>query len=321
MNKIIAYISSRNNYEMLSGEVLKNVELQGVELINVDDDSCIEQKKLGKNICADNGIKFVENKGRGLFMAANTAIDYALNNQPGCKYVFWLTHDCYPITKNFFKKLNDIITDGKLDEFGCVGFNTIWKKYSMSKLEFETRQLEGNYCGTLGRAVLTKVPGAGWYRNHDFELPWNIWGKNIAVESVVDMNMMINVDNFNKYVTADDKFHHFCWGDDLGLQFLKNNIYNVTLANMYVYHDQSLKTKYNIPENSARAAQAGNNFHFCHPTQHLNHWFNKWKFQREWQKDTGVENLSSIKHLYSNTLLYDFISHDYKQGPIKEFKF
>ena len=37
MSNIIIYVSSRNNYDMLSGEVLKNINTEGFEFINVDD--------------------------------------------------------------------------------------------------------------------------------------------------------------------------------------------------------------------------------------------------------------------------------------------
>ena len=37
MDNIIIYVSSRNNYDMLSGEVLKNINTEGFEFINVDD--------------------------------------------------------------------------------------------------------------------------------------------------------------------------------------------------------------------------------------------------------------------------------------------
>ena len=39
MSNIIIYVSSRNNYDMLSGEVLKNINTEGFEFINVDDKS------------------------------------------------------------------------------------------------------------------------------------------------------------------------------------------------------------------------------------------------------------------------------------------
>jgi len=319
MNNIIAYISSRNNYEMLQNEVLNNVKFQGVEFINIDDNSSFDQQSIGRKICIDNKITYLNNEGRGLFMAAKTAIDFISKNRLDCKYVFWLTHDCYPITEDFFIKINKLIESGKLDQFGCVGFNTIWKKFSMSREEFITKELEGKYCGALGRAVLVNVPGVGWYRSSDFDLPWNVWGKSIAVESVVDMNMMINVKNFNKYIVADSNFQHFCWGDDLCLQFLNNNVYNLTLSHLYVYHDQSLKSKYNIPENSLRAAQSGDRYYFCHPDQHLSHWKDKWKFDRNWQNENNNNDLKHIKNLYSNTLINLFIEHDYLTGPVKIF--
>ena len=37
---IIVYVSSRNNYDMVEGAVLKNIKLDGYEFINVDDGSC-----------------------------------------------------------------------------------------------------------------------------------------------------------------------------------------------------------------------------------------------------------------------------------------
>ena len=61
-NNIIIYVSSRNNYDMLSGEVLKNIDTEVFELINIDDNSVDEEVKKGKKICEDNNIIFLENK-------------------------------------------------------------------------------------------------------------------------------------------------------------------------------------------------------------------------------------------------------------------
>ena len=43
---IIIYVSSRNNYDMLEGEVLKNINFEGFEFINVDD--CSENDQIDK---------------------------------------------------------------------------------------------------------------------------------------------------------------------------------------------------------------------------------------------------------------------------------
>ena len=55
MNKdnIIIYVSSRNNYDMLSGEVFKNIDTEGFEFINVDDKSSTEEIEKGKQMMAE----------------------------------------------------------------------------------------------------------------------------------------------------------------------------------------------------------------------------------------------------------------------------
>jgi len=315
---MVIYISSRNNYEMLSGEVLKNVDLSEFPLINVDDGSTPAQQSLGRKICEENDIIFTENTGRGLHCAAATAIRIAKENFPNCKYVYWLTHDCYPMTEGMLRKLSDKIATGALDQFGAVGFNTIWKKYTMSEKQFQTRSMEGVYCGVMGRAVLTRVPGAGWYRPSDFSMSWNVWGKNIAVESVVDMNLMINVDTYTEHIETDDWFHHFCWGDDVCLQFLKAGVYNVTLGDFYVYHDQDLKSKYQIPANSFFAAKSGDRVHFSSHDRHYPRWEEKWGFNRDWQKAQGRLSPEEVS-AHEGTLLHDFMTHDYRKGPLKTF--
>lgn len=320
MNNIVVYISSRNNYAMLEGEVCKNVNLEGITLINIDDGSEEDQINLGMEICKKRNFPFLKNSGKGLHAATKTAVEYVKQNYPDCKFVYWLTHDCYPLTSNMFSKLSNLISAGKLDQFGVVGFNTIWKKFTMTEEQFKSSSAEGKYCGVMGRAVLTSVPGSGWYRPSDFSMPWETWGKNIAVESVADMNLMINVDAYSKFVECDEWFHHFCWADDLCLQFLSKNVYNVTLSDFYVYHDQDLKTKYKIPTNSYHAAQSGNQYHFSSHDRHYARWIEKWGFDRNWQKELKQINPEIVEKNKSN-LLHDFMIHDYTLGPMKTFEF
>ena len=45
MNKIAIVISSKNNYEMLEKEVIKNNEFQNFTFINIDDNSDKDQIK------------------------------------------------------------------------------------------------------------------------------------------------------------------------------------------------------------------------------------------------------------------------------------
>ena len=58
-DNLIIYVSSKNNYEMLEHEVLNNINTEGFEFINVDDNSTLEQKERGINICKNNDILFL----------------------------------------------------------------------------------------------------------------------------------------------------------------------------------------------------------------------------------------------------------------------
>ena len=124
-DNLIIYISSRNNYDMLKGEVFKNINTEGFELINVDDNSSTDEVQKGKQYCSENNIVFLENKDRGVQMATQTLIDFINENRPNCKWVICFQHDIYPISENFFKTLSRYISEEKLNEFGIVGFNVL----------------------------------------------------------------------------------------------------------------------------------------------------------------------------------------------------
>ena len=47
-DNLIIYVSSRNNYDMLEHEVLKNINFEGFEFINVDDRSSEKEITKGK---------------------------------------------------------------------------------------------------------------------------------------------------------------------------------------------------------------------------------------------------------------------------------
>ena len=128
MSDIIIYVSSRNNYDMLNGEVFKNINTEGFEFINVDDKLSPEEIEKGKKICQENDIVFLENKSRGVQMATQTLIDFINDNRPDCRWIFCFQHDCYPISENFFSRISKLIQDDKLDEFGTLdSIESIWE--------------------------------------------------------------------------------------------------------------------------------------------------------------------------------------------------
>lgn len=309
MISIAPFISSRNNYDLLPF-FLDHIDLEGLSLINIDDNSLLSEVKKGQKICGENNISFIENKGRGLQWAWKTIIDNVPDN---IKFVIWCTHDAYPVSKNFFTKLNKLVSDGKLDDFGVVGFNYFGPMIGYENVE----EIPKNTCGILGKTPLMYSPGrGGYYRKGDMDLDWSKYGKPFAVESPSDYGWMINVKLFKKFILPSNNFQLFGACEDLSLQFLKENIFNIVLPNFIAWHNQSIKEKFNIPLNSANKwTKLGlGKKYFGHYRPYLKFWKKKWGWDRD-----NRETFESVKNNYINTLLYDFYNHDYKKGPLKYF--
>ena len=306
MDSIAIFLSSRNNYDMLP-IFLKNNNLEGYKLYNIDDCSKPEEIKKGKEICELNNIPFIENEDRGLQWAWHTIVNEVGDN---IKFVIWCTHDTFPITDNFFSKLDELGTSGKLDDFGIIGFNTFGPQCGVKDIKLVSTES----CGILGKAPLMELPGrGGWYRPTDMELPWNIYGKPFAVESPTDMCWMINVNLFKKYIKPSNNFHLFGSPEDVSLQFLYNNIYNIVLPDFAVWHNQHIKEEVKIPVKSARAAKNGD-------AEHFGHVFPKefWKEKWGWERDNRI-TFENVKEKYKGTLIYEMYHHDSKKGPFRRF--
>jgi hypothetical protein len=312
MKKIALYLSSRNNYSLLESFLINNKKfIKDYYLVNVDDFSEPDEIKIGKQICLKHNIPFLHNKKRGLQNAAQTMIDHIGEK---FNYVLWLTHDTEFITENFIDKFNNIVTQSYLDEFGLIGFNVLGPQCGI-KLK---NQLTPQTCGMLGRAPLAKLPGrGGWYRTPDMNLPWDIWGGEnnlISVDSPVDMVVGINVKKFKQYIETSENYHLFCAFDDMAMQFLNNNIHNVCIPSLQVWHDQGIKEG-KVPIKSASAAQRGDSKHFGDYGPHFKYWKLKWGWDR-----SDVRNTFPIEK-YKSGLIRDFYDYNYKNGPFKLFKF
>ena len=124
-DNLIIYVSSRNNYDMLEHEVLKNINFEGFEFINVDDRSSEKEITKGEKICKDNNIVFLKNKSKGVQMATQTVIDFINKNRPNCKWLICFQHDIWPVSDKFFDRISQLIKQNKLNEFGSIGFNIV----------------------------------------------------------------------------------------------------------------------------------------------------------------------------------------------------
>tara|TARA_Y100001963_G_scaffold148442_1_gene226340 strand:- start:2655 stop:3575 length:921 start_codon:yes stop_codon:yes gene_type:complete len=304
MNNTTLYLSSRNNYDMIP-VFLKNTDLNGYKLYNVDDCSTEEEIQKGKEICNKHDITFLPNSGRGLQWSVQTMIE-----NTDSKFLVWCTHDSFPLTDNFFSKFDKLVSTGKLDKFGLVGFNI----FGPQCREREPKDFT-NKCGILGRAPISKLSGrGGWFRVPDMSLPWDVWGKPFLIDSPVDMFLAINVELFKKYITPSDQYHLFCAFDDISTQFLYNNVPIVCLPDFRVWHNQHLKEQASIPVKSARAAKSGDEKHFGHFGPQFKFWKERWGWERD--DRTTFEN---VKEKYEGTLIYDLYHHRYENGPLKRF--
>ena len=315
-NNLIIYVSSRNNYDMLENEVLK-INFEGFEFINVDDKSSTDEIEKGKRICKANGVVFLENKSRGVQMATQTLIDFINEKRPYCKWIICFQHDIKPITKKFFSRISKIIKDGKIDDFGAIGFNVLDNgKYTGNSLSvFEKGEQPA---GMLGLCHLSKLaPSQRWISvKHNPKLLKKY--ENIKEPFLIDFPMWaaigINVKIWNNVIVATTDYHFHLWFPDIAMQLNKNNKPLVVFPRLYCFNQQHIKEKYGIPNNSAHSAKKGNDYHFGEWGPHFENFKKRWGWDYE-----NVEKTFPLDK-YKNTLIEELFKHDPYSGPLKIYK-
>tara|TARA_B100001093_G_scaffold82403_1_gene73815 strand:+ start:16296 stop:17252 length:957 start_codon:yes stop_codon:yes gene_type:complete len=314
MNKknIIIYVSSRNNYDMLKHEVFKNIKFEGFEFINIDDNSKKEEKIKGQLICKEKGVKFLENKSRGVQSATQTLIDFINSNRPDCKWIICFQHDNYPLTKNFFHQISEYISKGKLNEFGLIGFNNL-DHGSYTLLSYYKYLLGFKPLGMIGLVHFQKIiyPGSMWLcpRRRYQILRNKLWKKPFIVELPMWASIGINVEMWNRIIKPTDKFHFHLWLPDIAMQFNSKNTPCLIIPDLYTFNNQYLKLKYGIPWNSATSAKEGNSYHFGKMFD--NHWIERWG----WDPLNAHETIKINN--YNGTLIEKFYHHRLEEGPLK----
>lgn len=315
-NNIIVYVSSRNNYDMLENEVLKNINFEGFEFINIDDNSSSAEVDKGMAICAKHNITFLANKDRGVQMATQTLVDFVNENRPHCKWIICFQHDIYPISKHFFKKISDYVSEGKLDQIGIIGFNVIdhGDYTNDSFARFNNGELP---LGMIGMAHLSIRSNSGrWLcpKQQSALINSGDWNDPFIVEFPMWAAIGLNVQLWNDHILPTNEYHFHLWLPDIAMQFNYNNFPCLTIPTLYCLNNQSIKQKYNIDVNSATGAMSGNDYHFGEYSN-----FNAWKTRWGWEYE-NTSTFESVKEHYSNTLIGEFYKHDIKKGPLKKHK-
>lgn len=315
-DSIIIYTSSRNNYDMLEGEVLKNINTEGYEFINVDDKSSSDEIKKGKSICDQHKIVFLENKDRGVQMATQTLVDFINDNRPNCKWIVCFQHDIYPISQNFFSQLNEYIQSNKLDDFGIVGFNVLDRGgYTLNSLqEFNEGKSPLGMIGMCHLSVRNNSKRWLCTKRQTELLKKDVWRIPFIVEFPMWAAVGINVSNWNDSITPTNEYHFHLWLPDIAMQFNYKNQPCLILPDLYCLNDQSLKEKYDIGKNSAQGAIQGNEYHFGEYSN-----FNAWEERWGWHYEDVYKNFNKIQNHYSDTLISKFFNHDISTGPLQSF--
>ena len=340
MKKIAVVISSKNNYEMLEQEVLVNNDFEGFSLINIDDNSEPSQIELGKKICKKYGLKFFSNNSKGIQWAVQTAID-KLSDE--FEWIICIQHDCYPLSKNFYSRINNLILSNKLNNFGAIGFNFLQEHDRNSDL---MSQIGNYFCGKrelgcLGlmhftlrpylkffnsKRTLSKyptIPNDNLVRKIVYNLSKNrILNEKFKNPFIIEMPWWpivgINIKIWKKFIQPTNELGLHLWFPDAMMTFNKENFPCLILPDLYCLNNQYLKSKYNIMRNSADAnknIKQMNKF-FGEYGSHLNFFKKKWGWDYERVRWTLKKE---ILERYNGTLIKKFFEHDIKKGPLETY--
>jgi hypothetical protein len=306
--KIGILFTSRNNYELLDNW-MEQVDTEGVCILNIDEDSIEENKKIGIEVCKKHDIFYMDREERGMLHNITTAGKYFKSKD--IDWIVWFQHDCFPLTENFFSKLNDTLSKKSLQQFGVIGFNAHHKQIAHKRYEDGIRELNDTARSPL-------EVGDFWYRRKEYWVDSRanyangLFDKPFAVESVAWYASAINIDMYTEHIIPTGDYHFFHAWDDIAFQFLNKNIYNICLPNFDIKHHQQSKKQFNIPVNSPKAGEL------------REHYYGKWSHLDVWQERWGFDYMDrltfeAVKSAYKDTLLWEFYHHDPENGPLKSF--
>ncbi len=323
-------VSSRNNYEMLEGFFLKKNDFPSKNIINVDAGSTEQNLSYGKKICDREGITFLKTQQTGLQSVVKETIQH-IRRENNSKWLLYLHTDAY-LLPNTYNRLVHVLDNKFFAQFGLIGFNTIFWPHTIKLNQINPNDF---YFGLMGKSLLSNnnlsVYGPHTIKNASIKKSWN---NLVAVEAVMDIGILINIDYFDKFIFTSESFPFVCAFDDIAMQFLNKNIFNVTLPDFYCVHDPWIKKEYNMPVSSPKELRKKFNRKFYNDDlKYVDEWKNKWKFDRQYKNllkkpivnngllkniYTHISNLSrlssvhldnDVKNYYNNNLIGKFIEH------------
>lgn len=319
---ICILVTSRNNYQLLDKYWAPNIcamNKSGYPILNIDEDSSDEEKLLGKKVCEKHGIQYLDREERGM---ANNLVT-AAKTFPDAKFIVWFQSDCWPIQDTFFQDFDQLVANGKLDDFAIVGFNGLGINILHEHYERMRKDaLNGKIpIGVVGRSPLEV--GDMWYcgvgsRRIKYPLKdHEKFKKPFSVSIAAWFAAAVNVKKMCQCMDAETSSKYFPWfhsWDDICCQFLAKNIHNITLPHLYVDHRPDLKPDVGVPERAVRLGKKG--IETFHPQSGIS--------DKTWQKVWGFsydkrESFAKVEKRYKGTLLQRFYNHNPQNGPLETF--
>lgn len=332
-----------NNYELLANEVIPRMEKfqDQALLVIVDDKSNQEQRQRGLEICIEEGLIFLDNSGKGLAQAVDTAINYLCERKiTDLDWVFCSQQDIYPKEASFFTDFSeslDLIS--REISVGAVGFNALDRYYSAGS----------TLNGLLGSFFLAKKPkikdrlefvfsyanlkhiirfpldiSKAWIRFHghrrlfspqtfkNFDQIRDKYSSPFSIELPMWAFVGLNVNIWRRTVDPLTGLVFHLWFNDIAMQLLSQSKHILVFPDLLLENHQEMKIKYGLMANSADAGRAGRTDQVEKYGKHLEIFQNRWGFDYE----SPWKSSAFINAKYADTLVSKHFTHDIKNGPI-----
>lgn len=186
----------------------------------------------------------------GNLKATTDIIHYMRKNVTTKKFIFYSHHDSFNLTHEAYKSINEFIKDNDLAEVGMIGFNIFHDEIEINRWDRDNPTYQ-----TTARTPFEK--GDAYYRCRASScVRYEKFEKMIPFEIPIPMwsCCLINLNNFQKYISETSHFDFFMSLDDIAVTFLKNNIKNICYPKIAFSHQQTTKKYMGLITKSPNAA-------------------------------------------------------------------
>lgn len=341
------FLVTRNNPEMIREWGRRNYTDNSL-VLSLDESTDPAQRANCRFECDKFGFSYAVAESGGLGQNLKQAAEFFLDRN--VDNILYMQHDAYPESRESIEKLNLFIKERDFSDFGLAGFNVVHGRNEILRYKIGSGNLH-----TLARSPLEK--GNGYYAPEvQSRLNYaKVLKIPFAIESAMWTTVLISCETVKNVIRVDSRFIFFHAWDDIAFQMMQRNRWNFVIPDITFMHDQDIKKDVRLPENSPIPFSNGRpREYFYGPYDHLQHWYEKWRFRWDFRKhietiilprrirdlsgrafgkierEFGVDlrnNLETVSRhdfsktadLYHGTILMNFFEHDPKNGALKYF--